>query len=395
MSRGEIKAAAELKRKRHNAASMRSANGDGAIKGQKREDLDAWLEREVSTSMTLRMTRERIEDQRSMLRDVERRRERLAAQHLHDGGDTAGGGGGSVSSAFRALDEEIVSRGEIIAQLNTSAAELRRSVAPTDSSNPGPSPRASSLSSCFIDACTFNALTRTEVRYVAVQAYDRLLCSRDEYESLQRVQEEKSSAVVRKAVSERDRKAEAKISELKLQHAETVMSLLESTKGAIEQKVRLEVLKDDNVTSIDPSIQSSIDDMLGSFLSGCERVKDSVKVELKDVRNNHEDMKDLVDRIAQGMIDQNEATAVAKMTAKKHKKAKRSKSPMSDGENHFIFDDDEEEEELPSDDSDWSPDTPKGRRRQGRSAKAQAPAPAPAPAKADASGSCDDEQLLG
>jgi len=339
---------AEMQRKRSNAASMRAAaSGADAVTEERKDELSAWVKREVDAALALDAIRGKIDEQTALVEEATSRKAQIVESS-----------GGDDDAELEELESEIVSRQVLIKQLEANVEEVRAGAL----GGKTPHNALSTANSAFVDGATWQGLSRPEVRFVTSAVFDVVIDSKCEAEAIRTKEEYNIAAAVRKAVSEEKRKAKSSLAELELQHSETVMTLLESTKGAVEHKVRSDLLSTEHGTELDLTTKSAIDDMLGSFLSGCDEVGNTVKDELQKVHSQQEDMLCLQARVAEGLalapVD-NESNAEKKKA--KAKKCKR--KSLSDDEKDFIFEEEEDDgEKYDSDDSDWSPDVPKPRK---------------------------------
>jgi len=345
---------ADQQRKRNNASSMRfSQSKMGGVTGGRKDEIIAWFENEYESALALKEAQEQIDDHDFHLQESAEKKEELLSMKKR-GLDIE-----SVLPALKAVEEEIEMRTGIIEQLKKNMDEISRGSKVHGSSL---SHHSHAPSSCFQDTSTWQGLTRTEVRFLYKNVFERLLIEKRHLDTMR----DKRTNVVEKAVNDalaKERRAcDDIVMKLKMQHSEVVMTLLESTKGAMEQEVRLKALKASDGAGIDPSFQTSIDSMLNSYFDGCNKVGQTVKKELMDVKEKQDVMEKMVHNVAEGLIAKNEESALLK----KKKKMKR-KSPKALTDDEFDFDEDDLDagQIEDSDDSDWSPETPVNKKRRG------------------------------
>jgi hypothetical protein len=328
---------AEQQRKRNVVASMRSKSSSNkrdreSLEGARREDLVAWLEREIEASLTRTHTVEQLEEQSMLLEDAVERRARL-----NDGG------GGSGSASLRTLDNEVDMRTGIIKQLEKNVHELEKCVE-TSGSNPVEAHR-------FQDATTWNSLSRSDMKSAFSLAFERLVVLEGDLDKVKSCQLEVVAKASSKAAADEKKKTDELIMKLKVEHSEAMATLLESTRSTIEFKVRSNLQQGDGAMK-DP-LEMQIDEMLQPYLEGCTKIGDKVKEELAGIRNNQGGIKQMMDNVASGIVAKNEETVKRKKSAP----SKSTGSVISEEFETFVFGEDDMEE-VDGDDSDWSPDTP-------------------------------------
>ena len=359
------KQAEEKQKKRNSAAAVRSARvTTNSIGLQRREELTNWLEKEIGAATTVADIRKQIEEQTDLIQEATMRKNEMAKSKRHES-----------AAALQSLEIEIGTRKSVIDQLEKNLEEVYKSVlgnnakAPTSAATTATSSSSSSSStSCFIDTSTWQGLTRQEMRLIHTNTFSRLVDLSREIATLRANAKDSQKLAVSKAISEERKRSDAAIMRLKMDHSSAMMTLLESTKESVQHQLRQDLtaigIGEDG---LDESTKASIDAMLASYLSGCERVGQSVKNDLNDVREKHDSMKAFVDQVAKGIIAKNEASALLdKKEEKKKKKATKKSLPSPEEDSDFdLFDDDDDDAGAyeDSDDSDWSPDTPAPKRK--------------------------------
>ena len=273
------------------------------------------------------------------------------------------------AAALQSLEIEIGTRKSVIDQLEKNLEEVYKSVL-GNNAKAATNAAVHSSSSCFVDVSTWQGLTRQEMRLIHTNTFSRLVDVSKESATLRAQAKDSHKLAVSKAISEERKRADEVIMRLKMDHSEALMTLLESTKESVQHQLRQDLTAIGvGEDGLDETTKASIDAMLASYLSGCERVGQTVKNDLNDVREKHDTMKAFVDQVAKGIIAKNEASALSAKSAKKDKKkaAKKKSSPSPKEESDFdLFEDDDDDDAgayEDSDDSDWSPDTPAPKRK--------------------------------
>ncbi len=143
------------------------------------------------------------------------------------------------------------------------------------------------LSSIFLDAAKVHTLTQSDLRAIATHALETSVMS---LEKKTKKQNNKMQVYLSQAIASALDKSEFKqkclieqaIDHLKMDYAEAIVSLLESTKGSMQNAVSRWML--DSVTCIDNSLHCAVNDMLGSSLERCSKVGAELQEELLDVK---------------------------------------------------------------------------------------------------------------
>ena len=342
---GKQKKLEEQQRKRKNAAAIRGARAiTNSVGVQRKEELSQWLERELNCATTIKGIKNQIEEQNMLLDEATAKKEGILSQ-----------GPRQVSAAsLTSLESEIDSRKNLIGQLEQNCNEVCRSIL-------GNGGKITDGSSCFIDLSTWQGLTRQEIRLVCTNSFEHLVQVCQQKNELHIRMDNNKKLAVQKAISEERRRHDDTLMKVKLDHSEKIMTLLESTKETVQHQLRMDLTAVGIEGDIDSSTKATIDDMISSYLSGCQEVGDSLKGELNDVKETQDSMKTIFDEVAKDIVAKNEGNALGSTKQKKAKakaKAKHSRESL-EGE---VFDLFEEEEDAgateDSDDSDWAPDTP-------------------------------------
>eukprot|EP00550_Attheya_septentrionalis_P002547 CAMPEP_0198286518 /NCGR_PEP_ID=MMETSP1449-20131203/5588_1 /TAXON_ID=420275 /ORGANISM="Attheya septentrionalis, Strain CCMP2084" /LENGTH=1430 /DNA_ID=CAMNT_0043984289 /DNA_START=169 /DNA_END=4461 /DNA_ORIENTATION=- len=338
------KAIEEQHRKRNQASSIRTAriarSRETELGPERREELIGWIEQEANTSIALNETMSNIEQQKELLHDAEATKKGMSSSNSRVPST-------EQKSQIRFLENEIEQRSRIIQQLEKNVKDIKAS------------------STKFVDSPIFNSMSRAEVKVVMTNVFERLLTQMKATDKLNMESGNLITKAVNQAISKERKAHDETIYGLQIQHSESIAGLIESTTGAMEHTVRSNHMKniDDD---LNPMVKSNIDEMLNSFVQNCTQVGNTVKEELRGVKEKHDGMKQMVDDVLAGWVSQNEAnTASEKKNSDKKKVLKKRKSVFP-----AELDLDELEDGVDdagavedSDDSDWSPDSPGGRKK--------------------------------
>jgi hypothetical protein len=361
----------EEKQKKRSAAAMRQRNSVGL---QRKEELANWLEKELGAATTIQDIRDQIEEQTDLIQEATAKKKR------HES-----------TAAEQSIEIEIATRKSVIDQLEKNLEEVYKSVLGNNAK--GSSAAVAASTSCFVDVSTWQGLTRQEMRALHANIFSRLVNVAREATGLRAKAKAAHKVAVTAAINEERQKADETIMRLKMEHSKAIGTLLESTKESVQHQLRQDLtaigIGEDG---LDESTKASIDAMLASYLSSCERVGQTVKSDLDAVREKHDSMKAFVDQVARGIIAQNEASALVSKSAQKKKAKKKKPSPSPEEESDFdLFEDDDDDDAgayEDSDDSDWSPDTPAPKKKKKKAIDISAE-------RASLSDDDDEQQLAG
>ena len=330
------KTSSNNEKRRNIAAAMRNASSS-ALSSPKKNDIMKWLEHEMQTSSIYQETRDQIEEQNIKLEDVLSKKDDLISKI------EAGDKDPSIPAAVRILENEISSRTNILKQLENIIGDVYNA----------------DRTSIFVDHSTWNSFARNDLKYLQTITFERMMDMKHECDSFKSNHTKLTTQAVNDALGKEKRRSEDVIMKLKMQHSEDMMSLLESTQGAVQSNVMLKVLENSEGSGVEPSIQSAVDDLLRSYMAGCDKIGSSIKRELEEVRETQDGMKKMVDQVAVNLVAQNEKAATKK------KKRKKLSVGLNEEEEKFVFADDDVYHED-SDDSDWDPDElgPRVRKKQ-------------------------------
>jgi len=258
----------EKQKKRNNAAAMRGARASTNSVGlQRKEELKNWLDKELNCATTLKDIRVQIEEQNLLIQEATSRKSEILSN----------GKSHESAASLQSLEMEIGTRKSVVVQLEKNCEEVYKSALGNNAA------KTTSGSSCFVDVSTWQGLTRHEVRLIETSTFERLVQATIEARELRSQTDESQRLAIHKAVSEERRKAEDNIMKLKMEHSEATTALLESTKESVQHRLKQDLTAVGmGEEGLDDSTKAAIDDMLASYLSGCERVGEAVKEELSD-----------------------------------------------------------------------------------------------------------------
>ncbi|CAB9520959.1 Kinesin-like protein [Seminavis robusta] len=339
------------------SASQQEVSNEN-LSDERQDELTSWLDNEIDAATAFGGIHDEIKKQKQLLSGATARK--LKLQQRSSFSRSSGNIAVDPPSSFpqlQAIDEEIEMRSNLLEKLEQNLQELSK---PSVSS---PLVKGvGSSSSGIINNRQLNSLSQLETKTVFVNCFERVIELRNKLESAEARREHNTTVAVNSALAKQRRTHEEEIMTLKMEHSEAMMNLLNSTKGSIEQTVRLNTL---NKVVDDEDFQATVEDMLSGYLEGCNKVSENVQVELRDVKQAHEGMKTMVEAVASDIIQKSKTPA-----KKKKKVVKQRNSTDSMLEEIQMLEQDEAEEEDNSDDSDWSPSrhkTPGPKRRSRRS----------------------------
>ena len=318
-------AAAKLKKKeerKHRQRNVFSAKAYSipAISSPRQNNLIHWLDRELDLGEVVRSTKQKIEEEEQLLSIANDKKDNLLEEREN---------GKHVNREIQNLNEEISVRLNALNHLKRGLSEISKS----DDCN-----------SSFIECSTWNNLNRNELRFVVTHLFENALLDKLEIQKVKSKVNERLSSAVDKAVLAEKRSFDDKIMKLKVDHSEATVNLMMTTKETIEKKIDSELFKSIE-SGIDPMVKNNIDKMLELYMTGCNKIGNSIKDELQEVKDVQNGVKRLYDQLAQGVC----------LKPKQKKRKKRI------SEEYELEEPPEEEspEIFDSDDSDWSPDSPK------------------------------------
>jgi len=266
-----------------------------------------------------------------MKREAEEKREELN----RDGGASAD------KSILKSLDKEILMRNDLIAHqenlIETACHNCGQTKVPP-----------LNQSGVFIDGTTWSKISRaSELRFLVTQVFEKILSLKKD------VDNKDASTIIHKAVndalSKEKRKHDKEMMELKMNHSETVVNLMESANTTVEKKIKMNVKE---CMDVDDSLKKTVDDMIRGYVDGCHNVEKRLKDELQTVRDTQDGVRKIVERVGQGI-------SVARK--KINRNAVKWEEDRMDATEFFeeVGEDPFEEEE----DSEWDSDSDKRRKK--------------------------------
>ena len=131
----------------------------------------------------------------------------------------------------------------------------------------------------------FIGLSKIEGRFMLHSVFDSLIETKHQVEKLTATAHKRDEDAIEAAVEQQRGKAREQIKELKFEHSEAMMTLMEATKGAVEHKVGMEIMEAaGNSGGIDANLKNTVDEMLGSFLDGFSKVGDELFIEFENMK---------------------------------------------------------------------------------------------------------------
>ena len=341
---------AERTKKRGRAAGGVTSD----LTSQRKEEINSFIEREISNGLSLQNLRGEIEENNRTLQETEEKREVVFSQQTNN----------EESTVIRTLDAEIDLRSKISEQLEKNIGEIYKSA----NRNPKTTDKYSSK---FLELSFWQGLSRPEIRYVSQIFFAKLIEQQHECETLNSSQKSTTVNEVAKALEKERRAKNKELMTLKVQHSEDIVGLLQSTKAALQRDVydKIATSISTEESSLDSETKARIDNMLNEYLASYTEIGTKVRTDLETIKASQDGMKRLVDGMADEMISQNEAKAM--LAAQKKKKTK----PVV-LETEEVFESDDENRAgagEDGDDSDWSPDTPMPSKKKQRSSDEAAP----------------------
>lgn len=271
---------AEQKRKRQRAESTRRGANTNVSK-QKQDELIQWLEQELESISVVQETKIQIDEQNELLQSAI-----IVEQDILSSNDNESS---SSCSALSTIRGEIKTRSDIIKQLQQSIADYKSQ---NNNSN-GASPW-----NTFTDAMTWQNMSRVELNFLMAHILKHFATMKTDSENLHSNLSKRVAAAAAEATKNEKRRSEEEMINLRTQHSEAIMTLLESTNNALEQKVTLSTLESKHGVGINMDTQDNIDEMIKSYFAGCNKVREQVKEELAEVREKHDGMKKIVEQVA-------------------------------------------------------------------------------------------------
>jgi hypothetical protein len=325
-----------------------SGNITADLSSQRKEELNSFIDREIYNAANLCTLRKEIEDNRHNLEEAEERREIISSQQTGD----------EVPSLIRSLDDEIEIRTKIIEQLERNIGEIYKCA----NRNPNSFDKSSSK---LLDVSFWQNMSRSEVRYVSQLLLSKLVEEQIECNLLKNNLKQQVQREVKNAVEKERWGKEKELLSLKVQHSQDIANLLESTKNTIQNEIKQKIANpvSDRGTMLGNENNSTIDNLLKSYLNSCNEIASKVKKDLECIKADQDGVKRLVDNMASELICRNDAKVIL---AKHHKKGNNKKEQF-EAEYVSEIEDELDADGEDGDDSEWSPDTPMPNKKKRRS----------------------------
>ena len=301
------------KQKRERAASKKKRNKNSessrrdVISMERQEELLKWLDSEIDAIKEIAATSDQILDHELLLDETLQKINRLS--ELDD-------------SVIEALEEEQMTRKSILEQLRENLQALY------DAQVTG-----------MKDVDSWNIMSEAEKNLVISNSFERLNCLQMESDATR--QQERVEKAVTRAKEEERQTWEDVILKLRLEHSEAMSSLLDSTRMALEEDIKI---KHARQSSQGGDGEGNIDIILEHYFKGANAATTSIKNEIEQVKSHRDTMQSAVDQLTQGMIKSGAATKTAKR--------KRSFEEILD--TSFMLEDLVDADD--GNDSDWSPE---------------------------------------
>jgi len=357
----------QLALKRANAKASSSSlsvpnSPDNSLCEDRKDELLSWLDRELETASALHDMHGKIKEQKQLMEQAKAKQMDLKAP-MNFSRSSGNISVSSNSAVLKALEDEINLRQGFIDELEKNVKEVFN--------NNWTSPKAQSISAdalFFLDANVYQGLSHEEAKSVFINCFHRLLDMQKEIDCLQANLDHTTSRAVTAALAKERRTHEDAIVDLKMNHSEELMQLLNATKGTVEQSIRMNSVG----SVVDEEFQNHVEKMLGGYFESCNKVSETVQGEIRQVKEAQNGMKQMMESVASDMgTVQGKGPSSSKPAKTKKKKASKKERSSTDSsilaQIEMMQSDDELDED--SDDPDWSPSrdkTPGPKRRNGR-----------------------------
>lgn len=315
----KLKAETERKRRHQRANETKSFL---SISQSQKGRIMTWLEREIDMGEVIRSTKSQLEEEMDLISIAREKKETLLDDQER---------GDDVTKELQPINDEINARSIALNHLQRSLDEIIST--------------SKDFDGLFIDKKTWEGLSRNELRFSIISLFESLMHNKKEYKDNIEKAEERLLVAVNKALQDERQKSKEALMLVKMDHSESMMTLMNTTKDALSQKVEKEMIHEYNGTDIDQYTKSNIDKMLEHYLKDCGNIGKKLHDDLREVKEAHDGMKEIYDEIAQGVM--------MKPPTKKRKKRVSESYELDDS----ILNDDTPEA-IDSDDSDWSPNSP-------------------------------------
>jgi len=314
----------ELEKKRRSAERMRLASStshdSNEINEARKEHLSTWIEREVDYSII----KAQIEDQKRQLNSAINEKR----NHMKDD-DTVN---------IQELEELEVTIKSLKNSINNLESHLKKTFP------------NSNLAWRFFDSETFKTLTKPDAKFVLTHVFDMCSSIKQELETIICDSESTIKSAVDVAIAKEKQLHDKETVQLKMEHAEATLNLLESTQSAVSANIMMKL--NTVMDEIDPEFKAQIENMLNTYMQSCLTAGKALQSDLDQMKESQEGLQKMLDDVTQG---------IAVIARKPIGKAKKKVEYVD--ESSFDYDDLEDSYAVDSgEDSDYQP-TPKGKRQ--------------------------------
>ena len=326
------KARRDLENKRRCAEKMRLASAmadNGDVKESRKSELASWVDGELEFCVI----ESQIEETKRSLELALTQRKDLRNNNT----DT------DVNEELVEIEATIRSLKQAVQQLESTAKKAF----------PTAEGLKSSSSFSFLDTDTFRSLSKSDAKYVLSYIFDTCSSAKKELSAIESTQETSTKAAVDAALAKEKQLHDKEVMKLKMEHAEVMLSHLETTQGAVTSTIALKM---------GPDFRSQVDDVLGSYVQSCSAAGNVLKTDLHQMKESQEGMQKMIEDIS--------------FASKKPKAKKKAATKSShDSEEEEMITDESFQEDIGEEDSDYEPTPAKSKRRGGAKKAATAAAP--------------------
>ena len=255
-------------RKRHSKNSGTVSGGSQhsagtSIDKTRKSDLTSWMSREVENMAMVSSTKDQLNEQATLRAAAAKKREAIIDKR----------GMAGVSQQVKMLDVEVDTRTGVICQLQRSLMELEKEA----KANTLETSQISGVIGLGGSGERFHSITKLECKFLLSHLLEKLIASKLEVEKLKNAKGKADNEAIDAAIEAERVKARNIVKNLKLEHSEALMTLMEGTKSVVERKIGLSVKEaeqndGDGWGVIDDDLKATVDEMLGDFMSGFQKV---------------------------------------------------------------------------------------------------------------------------
>ncbi|KAL7551999.1 hypothetical protein ACHAWF_015208 [Thalassiosira exigua] len=328
------KAQAGQERKRRFAQKVRMASSSadgGDVRESRKAELTSWIDREMEYSLF----RFQIGDQRRRLDDAVSERKRL----IKESGDTID------IEELDQLDAAIQSLRETVADLEATAKKAFPDIAGDNSAT---------SAFRFLDTSAFKALSKPDAKYALSYIFDTCISAKRDMTISVTNQEMKTNSAVGSALEKEKKNHEKELAQIRMEHADVTLNLLESTQGMVNSNMKLKM----DAYGAEHDLKEQVDSILESYNTSWSLATGTLKSDLDDIKDTQDALHQMMEKMAKGM-----AFVPKKLKAKKKKKVEYDSdafesdiSVEKNGDESYVDDGNGE-------DSDWTPEKKKERKR--------------------------------